>query len=152
MPEQPNKPRGVGNLSTAETVNAVAGIAAELMFALLPLLVITIVMIFKEQGGRAFASPEWSFGSAILCGQALVKFVAGLSKVGKPSWQRVSFAVAALFVFGVVPALIVLALMIVAGEHAPMWLVRVQVVIFVISMIEFFVFGTVGHLWLDNKA
>lgn len=140
-----------GALTKDETINAVAGVTAELMFALLPLLVITIVMSFRNEGWRALTSAEWSFGSAILCGQALVKFVTGLASGSKPRWQRVSFAVAALFVFGVVPALVVLALMIVSEGNTPPWLVRMQIVVFVASMIEFFIFGTLGHLWKERR-
>lgn len=139
------------HLSREETTNAVAGVAAELIFALLPLLVIMIVMIYRKQGARVMPSAEWSFGSAILCGQALVKFVSGLASASRPSWQRVAFAVAALFVFGVVPALIVLVLM-VADEDPPTWLVRLQIIVFVTSMIEFFVFGTIGHLWQERGS
>ena len=140
-------------LKRSAVLNAVAGIGAELLFALLPLIVITLVLSFKEKSVfEVLASPEWSFGSAILYGQTLMKFVSGLARSPKPSWQRVSLAVAALFVLTIVPTLVILAMIIISAEHPQRWLVICQVVMFVLSMIVFFVFGTIGHLWVEKSG
>lgn len=75
--------------------NALASAGAEFLFVLLPLIVITLVFIFKgEHFAQITASPEWSISAAILGGQTLVRFVSGLARATRPSWQRVSFAVA----------------------------------------------------------
>ncbi|HEY2321610.1 MAG TPA: hypothetical protein VGJ82_01990 [Thermoanaerobaculia bacterium] len=145
-------PNRESRLTRAETVDAVAGVAAELMFALLPLLVVAIIMVYRGESSRVFTSAEWSFGSAILCGQALVKFVSGLARARQPNWHRVAFAVAALFVFGVVPALTVLALMILSEKSPQVWLDRAQIVVFLLSMAEFFIFGTIGDLWHERQT
>jgi len=135
------------------TINAFASTAAEFLFVLLPLIVIALVLAFKgEHLGEIMASPEWSFGSAILGGQTLVRLVSGLTKARRPSWQRVSFAVAALFVLTVVPALIVLAMIIISGASAPRWLILAQSIGFLVCATVFFAFGTLGHAWLDDEA
>lgn len=56
-----------------------AGLAAEVSFAILPLLVVLMVLTYLQHASTFFASPEWSFGASILFGQTLVKFVSNLS-------------------------------------------------------------------------
>src|SRR3712207_7620614 len=60
-----------------------AGAAAEVMFAVLPLLVVAMVLLHKEHSTALLASPEWSFGAAILFGQSVVKFMTSLARGGK---------------------------------------------------------------------
>src|SRR5258706_5428269 len=140
-------------LKRAAVLNALASIAAEFLFALLPLIVLTFVLFFRgEHVFRIMASPEWSFGAAILGGQTLVKFVSGLSRSVRPNWHRVSLAVAALFVLSIVPALTILALVIIAAQSPPPWLVAWQVIMFVVSIAMFVIFGTIGHLWFEHSA
>jgi len=134
-------------------LNALSIACAEFLFVLLPLIVITLVLIFKGEGfAEIAASHEWSIGSAILGGQTLVRFVSGLTKARRPSWQRVSLAVAGLFVLTVVPALVILAMIIIGGPKSPQWLIVGQFIGFFACTALFFLFGTLGHVWVDDDA
>ncbi len=94
----------------------IAGLGAEVSFAILPLLVVAIVLIHQGPLLNLFASPEWSFGAAILLGQALVKFVSGFVQGGRAPRGSFTLAVALLIVFGLVPALVVNAMTVMATE------------------------------------
>ncbi len=138
----------VRRLRTAVVMNALAAACAELCFALLPLLVLVLVKFYMHNSLReVLASAEWSFGSAILSGQTLVRLVTGLSRGLPHNPTRLALVVAGFFVFAIVPALVVLALVIVADAHVPRWLVILQVCVFATSSSAFVVLGSIGHLW-----
>jgi len=71
----------------SQRTRVLAGLAAEVSIAVLPLLVILLVAGQARQVGHFFSSPEWSFGAAIFFGQTLVKFVSGLVR-GKGAQVR----------------------------------------------------------------
>ncbi len=134
-------------------MNALAATCAELCFALLPLLVLVLVKFYLHNSvAEVLASPEWSFGSAILSGQALVRIVSGLSQGLRHNTPRLALVVATFFVFAIVPALVVLALVIVAEAHVPRWLVILQVCMFATSATAFVLLGSLGHLWAERSA
>jgi hypothetical protein len=142
----------VKRLKKSDVLDALAAVGAELFFALLPLLVLTLVLIAKHRPlPEIMASPEWSFGSAILVGQTLVKFVSGLTRAKRIRGARVGFVVAAFFVCGVVPALAILILVALADHHAPAWMIWTQLGIFAVSMIVFLLLGGIGHIWTEES-
>jgi len=91
-----------------ERGSILAGLAAEVSFAVLPLIVVLMVCIHLGSPSNFLASPEWSFGASILFGQTLVKFVSGLTRGAQAATGPVALAVALLVVFAIVPSLIVL--------------------------------------------
>ena len=102
----------------AGRIRIISGLGAEVSFTILPLLVVGIVLIHQGPFLGLFASPEWSFGAAILFGQALVKFVSGFSQTGRVPVGSFALVVALLIVFGLVPALVVNAMTVMATEPA----------------------------------
>jgi len=129
----------------------------ELTFAILPLLVLTLVFVYLgEDVPKILASPEWSFGSAVLFGQAIVRFVSGMIQSGKAKSEMVALVVSMLLVLGLVPSLAVLALVLHAAEGpsqaVPKWLVDAQVVQFVGGIIVYLWFGGMGGLWLQGSG
>lgn len=94
----------------------ISGLGAEVSFAVLPLLVVSIVLFHQGPFVNLFASPEWSFGAAILFGQALVKFVSGFALSGRAPIGSFTLTVALLIVFGLVPSLVVNAMTVMATE------------------------------------
>jgi hypothetical protein len=92
---------------------------SELLFVVLPLLILGIVVLLYREGTcrELFSSSEWSFAAAILLGQSLVKVAAGISK-GTSPWTpaviRVIFS--ALIVLGVMPSLAILALVLTTAK------------------------------------
>jgi hypothetical protein len=128
-----------------------AGLAAEIVFTILPLLVVLMVLLHAQRATHFFAAPEWAFGAAILFGQTLVKFVSGLARGGSAATGPVALFVALLVVFGLVPSLFVLYItleVLVAQPNEPgRWLQISQVVLFWGAVAMYLVLGTVGETW-----
>jgi hypothetical protein len=134
-----------------DVTNAYATIAAEFLFVLMPLFVVTLVMLHKgSPPSDILATPEWSVASSILGGMALVRMVTGVSRVRRgASPERVALAVALVMVFAVAPALVILAVVISSPGPPAGWVVSAQVLQFLVCSAIFFLFGTTGQLWLS---
>jgi len=120
---------------------AMYAILGDLLFIVLPLVVISIVDV--SVGRSLFAiieSPELSFGSAVLFGQTIIKVVSGFAHT-KPSGAEQP---ALIIVFGLVPSLVVLALLL-SVNPIPNGLQPAQAGIFALGIITFLFFGVNGH-------
>ena len=134
----------------AKRGSIVAGLAAEVAFAVLPLVVLVIVLIHGGRGKHILSSPEWSFGAAILFGQTLAKFTSGLARGGRAPVGPVALTVALLVVFAIAPSLLVLTLTLQTAEECGKdpsgWLQGMQVFFFLSSSVLYMLLGTVGEL------
>lgn len=131
----------------------ITGLAAEVAFAVFPLLVVLMVTFRMEHPFGLFASPEWSFGAAILIGQTIVKFVSGLMERREPGRGPVALALALLLVFGLAPAVVILVITLQAFEarlDPGLWIKLGQVLIFTGAAIVYLLLGTVGELLRRN--
>lgn len=132
-------------------LGAMISIFPELLFCLLPLLVLGLTLVFVDKSILFFlASPEWSFASAILLGQALVRFVFGTTSNRRARQKVVALIVSAIIVLELVPALAVLSFTIIThektgAENVPGWLVGLQLVIFFLSVLTFIAIGGIGE-------
>ena len=100
---------------------AMYAIMGDLLFIVLPLVVISIVDV--SVGRSLFAiieSPELSFGSAVLFGQTIIKVVSGFAHTKPSGAEQPVFIIALIIVFGLVPSLVVLALL-VSVNPIPQW-------------------------------
>lgn len=130
--------------------HAIPGLAAEVAFAVLPLLVVFLVRFHGDHSSKVFAAPEWAFGAAILFGQALVKLVSGLARGGAAAAGPVALAVALVVVFGLVPSLFVLNKTLEAAEtcvDVARWLRIAGVGMFVTACGVYLALGAVGESW-----
>lgn len=126
-----------------------AGLAAEIVFTILPLFVVLMVLLHASRASYFFAAPEWSFGASILFGQTLVKFMSGLSRGGAATGP-VKLCVALLVVFGLAPSLFVLYMTLEVGTaqlEPGRWLQIFQVVLFCGAVAMYLVLGTVSETW-----
>jgi len=132
-----------------ERVRIVSGLAAEVAFAVLPLLIVLLFIVSGElpQIARFFASPEWSFGAAILVGQSLVKFVSGIGKGGSAASGPVALVISIVLVFLLAPTLFVLFLSLQTESKPSPWLGLAQVVLFALGAGVYILLGLVGELW-----
>lgn len=133
-----------------ERGRVLSALIAEIVFAILPLIVVLMVAVQFGRASSWFASSEWAFGAAILFGQSLAKFVVGLTRGDRAAGGPVALAVALLIVFGIAPALILLVMNLIAfegGGGPEEWLQMAQVSAFVLASVAYLVFGTVGELW-----
>ena len=126
---------------------------ADLLFILLPLIILALMFGLRGKLLQLLSSPEWSFVAAILCGQALVRFVSGIMADFKFQEQRVTMFVALLVVLGIMPSIVVLVLVlseVVAQEPSasplPLGLTYAQLISFVIAVVAFVVLGGTGEL------
>jgi hypothetical protein len=128
---------------------------AELLFVMLPLLVLLFVSVYLGKGVRAFfGSPEWAFATALLFGKATVSYVVGMTQMPHGDSliaHRVGLIVASLIVCGLVPSMVVLALVLLSTA-APVWLVLVQVGLFLVSAFIFLTLNYVTNLVHASKA
>ena len=124
---------------------AMYAILGDLLFIVLPLVVISIVDV--SVGRSLFAiieSPELSFGSAVLFGQTIIKVVSGFAHTKPSGAEQPVFIIALIIVFGLVPSLVVLALLL-SVNPIPHGLQLAQACIFTLGIIVFFLFGVNGH-------
>jgi hypothetical protein len=117
-----------------------AGALPEVLFAVLPLLVVALVLVLaKGDPRRVFSSPEWSFGSAVLFGQGIVKIVRSTLGARGSNPRMTAVVIAVILVVGLVPSLVILALMVYLEQNAP-------VAIMVWQMVWFFLAGSCSLL------
>ncbi len=140
--------------SLSERGQIISGLVAEVTFTVLPLFVVLIVLFHAEHSYRLFASPEWSFGAAILFGQALVKFMSGLARGGAAATGPVALVITLLIVFGLAPSLLILYMTLQASEEPTFpsrWLQFWQVMSFCSSVAMYLLLGTIGETWSKSQ-
>ena len=132
-----------------------AGQTAEVLFSGLPLVVVAMVLYQARHAVNFWASPEWSFGAAILFGQTVVRFVNGLIGAGvRATTGPVALALAMVVVLGLVPSLLVLTMTLQAiegGRTVADWLQCLQVMFFILSALTYLLLGTVGELMGSSR-
>jgi hypothetical protein len=131
-----------------------SGLAAEVSFAILPLLIVLMVLMYTQHSRHLFASPEWSFGAAILFGQAIVKFVAGLARAGAAAPGPVTLVMTLVVVFGLVPSLLVLTMTLHSsevGNALARWVQICQVILFCGAALMYMLLGTIGEEWGESR-
>lgn len=133
-----------------QVLTAIAGAVAEWFFAMLPLLVVTIVLTHLGRSSMVLESAEWAFGASILAGQALVRLVAGVVRAKRLAIERVILGISTILVFVVVPANITLALVIIteaSDQHISSLLATAQAGLFLLSSVLFILIASFAHLW-----
>lgn len=132
-------------------INTYSILLSEALFIIFPFVVIFIVLFHKGNVKSIFDYPDWALAASILNGQAVIKIVSGaVSADTKSQWQRVSLLVTLLIIFGFVPSLIVLTLILMSKTPSG-FLVISQQVLFVLSLFIFFWVGKTGHDLLEDS-
>jgi hypothetical protein len=123
------------------TTNTLALLVTEFLFIVLPLIVLAIVRTYQKQSFELFHTSEWAMMSAILFGQTLIKTIAAAITIRRTVyWQRIVLLTAAIIVLGIVPSLLVLALVLVSDVPSN-GLSIAQLILFLISVALFFAVG-----------
>jgi hypothetical protein len=133
----------------AKYANARIILLSEYLFVFLPFIVIAIVKIYSSQLDEFLKAPDWSFASSILFGQLLVKFVAGSIIREKVQWQRITLIISMIFVLGLVPSLVVLALMLIDNGQSQ-FLVVMQLTFFIIATVAYFLLGSTAQSMMEK--
>jgi hypothetical protein len=126
--------------------NAFSVVLSEILFNVLPLIILTIVFAYQHKAYSLFYASEWSLTSAILFGQSITKIVSAFVSTRTPAHtQRVVATITVLIVLGLAPALAVFILLLIAS-NPPMGLLITQMVMFLVSLIVFVVIGSASEL------
>lgn len=136
------------------TADVVVALGPELLFAALPFIVFAIVLWAKGNLGHFFYMPELSLASAVLLGQAIARFTAGvlvaIRTAKKGSHEFVVLILTFALVLGLVPVLVVLVLVLMApGPNTN--LAWAQGVLFMWTIILYAVLAGMGQLLLAEE-
>jgi hypothetical protein len=121
---------------------------AELLYTFLPFIVSLVIFSFKGGVTDIIYQPAWSLAAAVLTGKTIVKFMTGLLKTeGGLRFKLgfVSFINAALFVFLLVPSLLILVLIYFITPPS-LALAIIQLVLFALSVFFFLAFGETSEV------
>lgn len=124
---------------------------SEMLFTVLPLIVISIVRSYQCKFELIFYNTEWAMMSIILFGQSIVKFSSGIANSSlKFRWQLVSMIISLIIIFGLIPSIIVLIINLL-NDEIMFGLHFAQISLFVLSIITFFIIGYLGQKLIDEK-
>lgn len=134
----------------AEKTNAKIGIYTELLFALVPLIWILLILWYQKKTISILFVPEWSFTAALLSGQTITKFIAGLLVRQNANNVKVLFILTLLILFLLSPSLLLLTL-VQLSEKPDTRLAIAQLVMFLASLICFRVVGAAGQQMIESE-
>jgi uncharacterized protein YacL len=98
-----------------------------------------------------FKNSELSFISVFFFGQTLVKLISGISKSKtKKNWQTVMLFVSGIIIIGLIPSVIWLCIIYLKSFKNDVIYIF-QIIWFVLSIITYFVIGTIGQMYLDEE-
>lgn len=131
--------------------NAKLIIFIELLFSILPLIIIFILHIaLNKPLKEIFYSTDISFVSVAVFGQTVIRFMSGIAKSQtKKNWQKIAFISSLLFILGVVPSIIYLIL-IYLNVLSSKIVYFLQLIWFFLSVVCYWVIGTIGQMYLDE--
>ena len=131
--------------------NVKAIVFSELLFVLFPFIVIGVVFSYEGNLKKLFFSSEWALAASLLSGQTIVKFVSGIINRDSRYHGRISLLITSIIVLLFVPSLLVLTLILVS-EINLLGLAITQIILFILSVIVFYVYGGLGiHLREESK-
>jgi hypothetical protein len=138
------------NLSPKERRNARIVLYGESLFVILPFFIMVMISYRQNTLSTILDRPEWSLAATILFGQTLVRFAAGLLKHrGQMNWQVASFWLILILVLVVLSSVnYVLQL----NEEPSLSSSIIQLVLFLVSLASFIVFGGIGQMLIDRAA
>lgn len=126
-------------------------LTSEIIFTILPLIVITIVRSYQSKSELIFYNSEWIMMAIILFGQTIEKFSSGISNSKRKfRWQLVSLIITSLITFGLVPSIAILIINILNDERN-FELHIVQIIFLIISILTFYIIGYIGQKLMDEK-
>jgi hypothetical protein len=130
-------------------------VAAELAFLLGPFVVIGFAYFYKGDLHDLLYTPYWSIASAVLIGQALVRFIVRMlqSNLHDPSiaWERVTLVFSLLIVLVLIPALVVLLLVVISTQPS-FFLGVAQLILFLVAFSLYLVLGWIAQDMMANSG
>ncbi len=126
-------------------------IISEILFILLPIIIIIVFNLLTENRFNIFHRSEWIFAAIVFWGQSIVKFISGLIKSQKKfKWQNIGFIITLIIILGLIPSTIIL-LLILQLDKPNTLLSIIQFIIFLISIIVYYCFGIISQNYTDYE-
>jgi len=124
-------------------------IISEILFVLLPLIIIIVFNLLNNNSFNIFHRSEWIFAAIVFWGQSIVKFISGLIKSQRKfKWQNIGFIITLIIILGLIPSTIILIL-ILQLDVPNTTLSIMQFVIFLLSIVGYYCFGTISQNYID---
>jgi len=133
-----------------DKINAVCGASSEVLFVILPFIVIAITLGHRSELKTIFSLPEWSIVSAVIVGQTIVKLVS-MALVENVHKERIVVVLSFLLVCLLAPNLVVLSIVLTV-ENVSAVLAVAQGILFLISAAFFWLMSVVERTGLDTPS
>jgi len=135
-----------------DEVKSKLAVVSEVLFIVLPLIIINIFLLLKDRSDEIIFKSDWTFATIIFFGQCIVKLISGLIKSERNfRWQNVAVIISFLIVLGLIPATVILVTLL-NSTQISLKLIIAQLIWFVISIIAYYYFGTTGQIYLDKQS
>ena len=131
--------------------NAKLVTTSEILFVILPMLVISIVKLIDNEYANIFYATDWSFCSVVLFGQSVVKLASATSaNKERIRWQAIGLIVSVIIVFGIVPSCVLLTKLMSNNKILNIFY-WVQLLLFVTSCLVYFNIVTISNLLMEKQ-
>jgi hypothetical protein len=115
---------------------------AESLFTVLPIIILTVVFLYKNQAHTILTSPEWSVTAAIVFGQIIINLISAILEDNIPTnWRIIIFMLSILITLLLIPSVIFLTLVYIS-ETITRGLIFFQILLFLISISLYIFLGT----------
>ena len=118
--------------------NADYVILTEILFIVLPLIIVLLYKLSKNNACSIFDTADWSYCTVLFSGQCIIKLVSALLKKHNEyfRWQFVALWLAIVITLFLVPAVIFICLM--QEQNVKIWIKIAQIVWFSLSVFGYF--------------
>ena len=124
---------------------------SEIIFTILPLIVIAIVLSYQNKTSQIFYNTEWIMMAIILFGQSIVKYSSGISNSSRKfRWQLVALIITIIISFGLIPSIVILIINLLS-EKLSFTLYLFQIILLIFSILTFSIIGYLGQKLMDEK-
>jgi hypothetical protein len=100
-----------------------------------------IVFLYQGKIRNIFSNPEWALASSVMFGQSIIKciHIIGNYRGGFQPYNT-GLAISLIILLGLIPSLTIFTLILIA-DTVPLWIIISQIIIFLITLIVFFLFN-----------
>lgn len=130
---------------------AIKLIIVDIIFALLPALILLLTRVYNMKFKELLFRPDWSYISLILYGQVISKSFLGISSnENRKNSSGIALIMTLIIAFGLIPSGIILVILELSTLTNIVALV-LQYVFLVGSIISYIIFGSIAQILSDNQ-
>ncbi|MCI5207822.1 MAG: hypothetical protein D3910_03300 [Candidatus Electrothrix sp. ATG2] len=126
-------------------------IVSEILFIVFPIFILAITHYSKGDFNLIISDYSWSFGSIVLFGQAIVKYISGLVRCEeKIVWQKAALIISLLILIGLIPSTILLTAFLFL-PHSWVGLGVIQLIYFLSGCIVYYILSGTAEVLSKKK-